>query len=459
MASAAGFDAAIGDGHLTSLRRAAASEVDANAAREPPSEVAGGSPVSSAQQLKLSLYAGLLLLLINLAAPGGGLIGLPVLFFLKNRLHLSAHGFATFNIWVGIPLYLSFVFGFLRDRWSPFGAGDRGHLVLFGAVGAATYAVISFLTPTYSLLLAGLLIATMTTLMAASSATGMFSTIGQRHLMAGLASAVVNVASLVPTVAGALLGGTLSQTLEGLKAGAAARALFLVGASLMLAVAGLGTVGPRALFAAHAPTRNASPIADLVRLARHWPAYPPLLLLLLWNFAPALGTVMQYHLANSLHASDAQVGAFYAIYWGSNLPPVLLYAYVCRKVRLARLLLWGTLVGIPQMLPLLLVHSAAGALWMAIPVGLVGGFVYAALIDLAIRSCPMGLQATMMMLVVTTTFYVAGRFGDLWGAELYDHAGGFITAVLATTAVYALMLPTLLLVPKRLAATADGQAA
>src|SRR5271156_2299765 len=102
------------------------------------------------ERLRLLLYAGLLLLLINLAAPSGGLIGLPVLFFLKNRLHLSAHAFAQFNAWLGVPLYLSFLFGFLRDRWSPFGAGDRGHLVLFGAASAAIYGAIAFAAPTYS---------------------------------------------------------------------------------------------------------------------------------------------------------------------------------------------------------------------------------------------------------------------------------------------------------------------
>jgi hypothetical protein len=168
---------------------------------------------------------------------------------------------------------------------------------------------------------------------------------------------------------------------------------------------------------------------------------------------------MQYHLANTLHASDSQVGAFFAIYWGSNLPPVLLYGYICRRAPLRRLLWWGTIVAVPQMLPLLLVHSAAGALWAAVPVGLVGGFVAAAYIDLAIRSCPRGLQGTMMMLVVTTTFFVAGRFGDLWGTLLYETSGGFVTAVVASTAVYTLLLPVLLLVPRRLTATRDGEGA
>jgi len=437
-----------GGRHLTGLREAVSSG---------PNAAEADAPLRAAERARLLLYAGLLLLLLNLAAPNGGLISIPVLFFLKNRLHLQAHAFAEFNAWIGIPLYLSFLFGFLRDRWSPLQTGDRGHLLLFGLATAAIYAAIAFMNPSYGLLLGGLLLATIAVLTAASAANGIFSAIGQDHLMAGQASTVLNVASIVPTVAGTLLGGLLSEALEGLDASGAARSLFLVGAGLMLAVAVFGAVGPRDLFTAHVRPAS-SPLSDVWRLVRHWPAYPPFLLLLLWNFAPALGTVLQYHLSNTLHASDSQVGAFYAIYWASYLPSVLLYGYLCQRVRLSKLLWWGTIVAVPQMLPLLVVHSPVGALVAAVPIGLVGGLAVTAYVDLAIRSCPRGLQGTMMMLAVTTTFFVAGRFGDLWGTDLYDHAGGFVTAVLATTAVYALILPALLLVPRRLASTADGEA-
>ena len=40
---------------------------------------------------------------------------------------------------------------------------------------------------------------------------------------------------------------------------------------------------------------------------------------------------------------------------------------------------------------------------------------------------------------------------------LYDNFGGFQTCVIAITVVYALILPTLLLVPPKLIATADGE--
>jgi hypothetical protein len=54
-------------------------------------------------------------------------------------------------------------------------------------------------------------------------------------------------------------------------------------------------------------------------------------------------------------------------------------------------------------------------------------------------------------------YFIASRFGDVLGTNLYDYYGGFSACVIAITVVYVLILPTLLLVPKRLIATADGQ--
>jgi len=76
--------------------------------------------------------------------------------------------------------------------------------------------------------------------------------------------------------------------------------------------------------------------------------------------------------------------------------------------------------------------------------------------DLIIRSCPSGLQGTMLMMAGGLNVIVA-RFGDVLGTNLYDYYGSFSVCVIAITVVYALILPALLLVPKPLIATADGQ--
>ncbi|MDB5481797.1 MAG: ral substrate transporter [Caulobacteraceae bacterium] len=423
---------------------------------------AGAAPVAAASaddHLRLMLFGGALLLLINLAAPMHGLIGIPVAFFLKNRLHLSANQLAVFNLWIGAPLFAGFLFGFLRDRWSPFGAGDRGHIVLFGLATVATYLTMAFARPSYGALLACLLLATVTFQMIASAASGLLTAIGQREAVAGSMSMVLGVASALPALAAFLLGGYVSGWLEGRAADSAARILFLGAAGLMGVIALLGALGPKGFFARGAVDKPiATARGDVMRLLRCWPVYPVMLIQLFWQFAPAQGIVLQYHITNALHATDAQWGMWNAIFYGSFVPVYLAYGFLCRRVRLRWLLWIGFTIAVAQMVPLLFIRSAVGALVAALPMGLLGGIGQAALVDLTIRAAPKGLQGTMIMLF-TACFWISGRFGDVFGTWLYDRHGGFVTAVIATIVVYALILPLLLLVPARLTATSDGEAA
>jgi hypothetical protein len=134
----------------------------------------------------------------------------------------------------------------------------------------------------------------------------------------------------------------------------------------------------------------------------------------------------------------------------------MLFGVLCRRLPLRILLLWGTVAAVPQYIPLLFMQSVAQALIVAVAAGLMGGLATAAYMDLIIRSCPPGLQGTTLMLS-SSLFFIVSRFGDVLGTRLYDSYGGFAACVVAITAVYALILPTLLLVPKRLIASADGQ--
>lgn len=78
-------------------------------------------PLSARRKREAFFFAGFLVVLTQFASPAGGMIDIPATFFLKNRMHLEAHDLAVFKLWIGVPLMLGFVFGFIRDRWSPFG--------------------------------------------------------------------------------------------------------------------------------------------------------------------------------------------------------------------------------------------------------------------------------------------------------------------------------------------------
>ncbi len=404
------------------------------------------------------LYLGILIVLLAFGGPSGGLIDIPISFFLKNRLHLTAHEVATFRLVAAIPLYLSFVFGFIRDMWSPFGMKDRGFILLFGGVSALLYVLFAFTPMNYTTLLVAVVVLTASFLFVASAQNGLTSVIGQQHAMTGQVSAAWNIFLSIPTVGALLLGGKLSGLLEDEHPDLAVRILFLVGAGIMTAIALYALWKPADVFDNIRAENGAGrhPIRNLRRLMRHRPIYPAMLIWLLWNFAPGSTTPLQYHLQNTLHATDAEWGEWNAIFAGSFIPTYIVYGLLCRRFPLKTLLLWGTVLAVPQMVPLLFIHTMTQALVAAVPIGLMGGLATGAYLDLIIRSCPRGLQGTTLMMS-SSLYFVVVRFGDVLGTNLYDHYGGFTVCVIAITTVYALILPMLLLVPKHLVVTADGQ--
>jgi Major Facilitator Superfamily len=419
---------------------------------------AAPTDLSPSARRRVFLYLGILVILIVFGSPSGGLIDIPISFLLKNKLKLSAHEVAGFRLVAAIPLYLSFVFGFVRDIWSPFGMGDRGFMLLFGTINALLYVFFAFTAVSYEVLIIAVVVLTACSLFIAGAQNGLTAMIGRQHAMTGQISAAWNVSLSIPAVAALLAGGALSGMLEDRGADQAVRILFLVGAAIMIIVAVYSLWKPKDVFGHLRIEQGVGrhPMADLRRLVRHWPMYSALLIWLLWNFAPGSTTPLQYHLQNTLHASDAQWGQWNAIFAASFIPTYVVYGVLCRRFALKTLLLWGTVIAIPQMVPLLFIHSVTGALIAAVPIGLMGGIATGAYLDLIIRACPRGLEGTTLMLA-SSLYFLVSRFGDVLGTRLYDRFGNFDVCVIAITGVYALMLPALLLVPRQLIASADGQ--
>jgi len=300
---------------------------------EPPAAAVAAADLSTSARNSIFLYLGILIMLVALGGPSGGLIDIPISFFLKNRLHLTAHQVASFRLVAAIPLYLSFVFGFIRDMWNPLGMKDRGFMLMFGGISALLYVFFAFLPMTYATLLVAIMVLTASFLFVASAQNGLTSVIGQQHAMTGQVSAVWNVFLSSPTVVALLIGGSLSGVLEEQSPDQAVRILFLVGAAVMTMVALYGLWKPAQVFDNIRVEHAADPVKDLTRLVRHLPLYPALLIWLLWNFAPGSTTPLQYHLQNTLHATDAQWGQWNAIFAASFIPTYIGYAVLCRTFR------------------------------------------------------------------------------------------------------------------------------
>ncbi len=420
----------------------------------PASEV---TPLPPRQRFWLLLASGVPVLFFTLGAPYQGLIGLPMLFFLKNRLHMDASATARFSFILCTPLFVGFIFGFIRDRWSPWRMGDRGHLIVFGFAAAAAYAGLAFAPPIFAALMAGGLIVTTLMQFVSGAANGLASNVGRRHAMTGQMSTAINIALSTPLLIAFGVGGYLSSAVEHASDRDATRLVFLIGAGLLAAIGLFGVFGPKRLYADAMPEpASLTPMADIRRLLTSWAIYPALIIQLLWQFGPGVGIALQYHLANDLKATDSQVGVWYVIFYGCFIPVYGLYGWLAQRFSLRTLVWLGGLLAVPQMAPLLFVHVTGPGLWAsAAAMGVLGGIGQPAFFDLCMRSAPKGLEGSMMMLV-WSMYWIAVRGGDLWGADLYDHHGGFNTALLATIAVYAVILVVIPFIPKRILAGHDA---
>ena len=416
----------------------------------------GAAVARGAERSRILVYIGLVTLFVTFANPGGGLVAIPVSFLLKNKLHLPSHDVANFRLAAAIPLYLGFLFGFARDRWNLWRRKDRGLLMTFGLAGALTYAAFAAAPATYWMLMIAILFGTGAYLFTYAAKAGLASQIGQQLNMSGQVATVWYVLLLIPGLLAYFFGGWLSQRLEGGDADTAAKTLFLVVAGVMLVIALIGVWRPKPVFdRLHAEAAPSSALADARLILRHWPIYPALGCWFLFSFSPGSDTPLQYYLQNTLHASDADWGTWNAIFSGSFIPTTLLFGMLCRRISLRNLLIWGTVVAVPQMVPLAFIHTVGQSFAAAAYIGLTGGVASAAYIAFLIRSCPPGLQGTTM-LMATSLYWVAIRFGDVLGTRLYENAGGFVSCVVAITAVYALIVPVVLAAPRALIDTPDA---
>jgi len=406
-------------------------------------------PVRSGGRTSILGYFLVLCLAGGLGAPTG-IAAIPIGYFLKDNLHLSPVELALFVLISGVPAYLGFLPGFVRDRFRPRTMGDRAYLLIGAVIAIAAYLFLAASPIHYARLLGATLIAGIAYLIILAGAQALMTGIGQTYLMTGRLSVVAGVGTYFPAVISALLGGWLVAYVP-------ARITFVIAAAVTMVIAAQSFWRQRAVIAfEREKPRTESGIASLLRLARYKPIWPAASIFFLWNFGPGWGTPMFYHLTNTVKISSELFGTFTAMQWLFFIPSAIVYAPLCRRFTLASLLWWGTVVAILQGPIMFFAQSPSSAIAVAVLYGIFGGFPTAAYVDLIMRSCPKGLEGTAMMLAVTTAAAVAGNFGNLLGSWIYAR-GGFVSAVIITTLSSAAIVPMLWWVPSGVTSSREGE--
>jgi Na+/melibiose symporter-like transporter len=403
---------------------------------------------------QIFLYFSSLTLLVFLVLPEFQLLDIPTSYMLKNQLHATATQISTFRLLTALPVYLAFLFGLMRDLWNPFGWRDRGIFLIFAPLTAVVFVWMALSRLSFPGLITGMLLVMLSSRFILGAYSGLIALVAQEKLMSGRLSALWNTFQYLPMAVAAAGSGLIAEYLS-------PKQTFLLATALTLLIGMFAFWEPHSVFGHtydRPEARGLDLVGDIKRLIKHRPLYPAVLLNLMWYFTPGQNTPLQFYLTNQLHASDAVYSYYFGIFLASMVPIYFLYGILCRKVSLHKLIWWGTIIGIPQMVPLAFIHSGNQAMLLAVPLGMTGGLATASYLDLAMRSCPPGLQGTLMMLV-GGMIALSLRGSDLLGSWIYGISSthGFIYCVIASCTVYILLVPVLLLIPKQLIATTDGE--
>jgi len=388
----------------------------------------------------------------GLADPDG-LVSLPVLFTLKEQLGQPPQAVAIFEAVVFVPACFSFAFGLLRDRWRPFGLGDRGYLVLVAPLAGACYGFLTTGPVSYTKLLVVVVATAVLFQLLDTVIEALMTAVAQYHLMSGRLSALTEAVEVVPRVTAMLVGGWMATHVS-------VQASFAVAAACSAAIAGLAAWRPESVFAHEMPCRgHAAECANVERpswkhLLRHRPYLPAVVVLALYNFSPGWSTPLLYYFVDEVSITGSGFGAYKAATFAAAAAASIAYGLMCQRIELGRLLVWSVGLNVFPALLLLAVGGSGSAVAAALVVGFVSGFAYVAFFDLLRRSCPRGLEGAGTA-AGFSLFTLSGSAGDLLGAWMYER-GEFVAALVIDAVATLLILPVLRYLPRSLEHSRDG---
>lgn len=392
-------------------------------------------------------YVGLLVL-GNFVHPGWSLVSIPFDFLLKDRFHLGPQALARAHAWIGLTAYLAFFFGYLRDRWSPFGMGDRGLALIALPFMALAYLLLALggTDPARAVVL--LLLCKLAYGFVAAAWDGAKVAFGQAHGVTDRISALRSGVGCVGGAAASFLGGWVAEA-------GSFRALCVVLAGLTLTLLAFVARPPRGAFVPRRvePRKVSNPARSIAALVRHRPSLVVLGFAFLWSFAPSYGAPLTYHLTDGIGMSERQYGLYNAVQTFAPIPLALLYAPLSRRLPLRGILATGIALGVVQPLLFFLIHAPNEAIALAVLMGLTDAVYGIAAYDLTLRVLPPELAGTGFALTVTLSM-VAGTLSELLGSAIFERSG-FAATVWTNLPFTALMIPLLLLLPRRPGETAQ----
>ncbi len=387
-------------------------------------------------------------LFVSTFVSDGKLAKLPLQFLLKDHLHVKPEIMAAFFGLTGLAWYFKPLAGLLSDAVPLWGSRRRNYLIVSGLGAGLLWTLLGLVPHRYGPLVWTLAAANAFAVLASSVSGGLLVEEGQRQGVTGRLGSLRETIIAGSSLLAQPVGGFLAERAFGCTAG--------IGAMLFLGLI------PAALFLLpEEPVRvREARFADTLK-ARMGPVFRSRGLWLaaafifLKELSPGFGTPLFYYQTNTLHFSKLFLGGLGAVFNAAAIAGALVYAHLCIRLPLGRLLPGAIVLSAVSALLFLGYHSPSSALVVQGLSGFLGIFASVALMDLAARTTPVGGEAMGYSLLMSA-FNLGLTGSDILGAWLYSRFHlPFAALVWISAGTTLLALPLMRLIPAEALARHD----
>jgi predicted MFS family arabinose efflux permease len=396
-----------------------------------------------------AIVVGVGVLATSLAQPQL-LAGIPLENLLKNELHVDRAANAAFFFWASLPWYFKPLAGVITDAFPVFRSRRKSYLLISSVLAVLAWIGLYYTPHDYHKLL-WLMILINIFMVVASTAVGAYMVeIAQACSGSGRLTAINNFVEQLSLIIAGPSAGYLASVAFGWTAAACGGVMFLIVpvAFLFLQERSWTVDSTRQLQSAG---------REFVQIARNKVMWMATGFMAIFYLAPGLQTALFYKQQNDLHLDTKTQGVFELYGGGCAILGTFLYAYLCRRINLRRLLPWCLAFGAAANVGYLFYTSVARAGAIEGFNGFAYGLAELAIMDLAIRATPKGCEGLGFSLMMSARNLAL--FGTDWiGSKLIEtFHWSFTSVVLANAIVSGITIPLVLLLPVTLLLRRDGE--
>jgi MFS family permease len=384
--------------------------------KEIPVDAPVDAPSSKRHILRLSVFFAAIYFVQGITEPNAGIANQPIFFLLKDGLHLTAAGTATFMAIVAVAWNIKPLYGLTSDFFPLFGYRRKSYLILSSALAAGAWFLLGS-QPAYAygptlliLAICGLGLAFSDVLCdAVMVETG--KPLGMTGRFQAVQWGSINTASVLAGIG----GGWLSQNVSYQRT-----FLFVSAFPLISLVATAFCVHEtRARYDREVVRQTARAVHSAIGSRPLWLAAG---FIFLWNFSPSFGVPLEYHLVDKLGFSKIFLGTLDSLSSAAAILGATIFGKICQRMSMRRLLNLSVGIGVVSAFAYWGLVGRWSAIALTIGNGMVTMIASLATYDLAARSCPDKAEGTFFAALMSIA-NIGTAGSQFVGGRLYDRLG------------------------------------